>query len=478
MATIYKRRGKANRHGNYYASWIDHTGKRRVKCTFTTEYAVAQRIAAKLESDAALRREGVVDAQQESFSTEARRPLASHIDAYESKLEASGRSEVHVTETCKAIRKIADVCAFKLLSDLQADPVNAYAAGLATSGRSARTIQKHLTAIKSFTKWLATTGKLPRDPLASVQKPSPKNDRRHERRMLLPEEWHALQTSIADLGAVREGMPAPERVLLYATAIQTGLRSAELRSLTPSRLYLNGPQPFVTCGAGSTKNRKEARQYIQIDLADAIRQHVASREASQPVFTMPHAAHVSRMILKDIRAARDTWINDAADSAEYGQRAGGSFLAAVDHDGRRLDFHALRHTCGSWLAMAGAHPNAVKAVMRHSTIVLTMDAYGHLFPGQEADTIALLPEMMAARSATRSKRGAIPCVPVASGCENPADSEPEPRKKKPFNKGRNAKSRVALRRVANKGGARIRTGGDGFAIRCLRPLGYAADACF
>lgn len=44
--------------------------------------------------------------------------------------------------------------------------------------------------------------------------------------------------------------------------------------------------------------------------------------------------------------------------------------------------------------MRGAHPNAVKAVMRHSTITLTMDTYGHLFPGQEAETVGRLPEML------------------------------------------------------------------------------------
>ena len=32
--------------------------------------------------------------------------------------------------------------------------------------------------------------------------------------------------------------------------------------------------------------------------------------------------------------------------------------------------------------------------MRHSTITLTMDDYGHLFPGQEAETVARLPEML------------------------------------------------------------------------------------
>jgi len=58
------------------------------------------------------------------------------------------------------------------------------------------------------------------------------------------------------------------------------------------------------------------------------------------------------------------------------------------------DFHALRHTCGEWLALAGVHPKVIQEVMRHYTITLTMDAYGHLLPRQTADTIGELPDMM------------------------------------------------------------------------------------
>ncbi len=69
-----------------------------------------------------------------------------------------------------------------------------------------------------------------------------------------------------------------------------------------------------------------------------------------------------------------------------------------NHDGEVLDFQSLRDTCGAWLAIAGAHPKAVQAIMRHSTIVLTMDTYGHLFPGQEAETISRLPKMMGCKA--------------------------------------------------------------------------------
>ena len=45
--------------------------------------------------------------------------------------------------------------------------------------------------------------------------------------------------------------------------------------------------------------------------------------------------------------------------------------------------------------MTGAHPKVVQQVMRHHSITLTMDAYGHLTPGQEADAIGRMREMFA-----------------------------------------------------------------------------------
>ena len=101
--------------------------------------------------------------------------------------------------------------------------MNTYAADLLAKGKSARTVQAVLTAIKTFTRWLTRHGKLAADPLAGVAKPSPKTDRRHERRMLLPEEWDWLRAT-TEAGPFRYNMPGHERMLAYAVAIQTGLR--------------------------------------------------------------------------------------------------------------------------------------------------------------------------------------------------------------------------------------------------------------
>jgi len=397
MASIFKRGGSKNRGGCYTIQYVDCNGRRCTKSSGTTDRAAAQRIAAKLETDVALRRAGVIDHKQETLALEGRKSFAEHLTLYRHKLEASHRSAAYVDEAIKTIERLGELCEYRTLADINPDRLNSYAAQLRTDGLASRTIGKHITFVKSFTKSLVATGKLPFDPLATVRKPSAKGDRRHERRMLLREEWEVLRDSMLTENLIRYNVPAGERVLLYSTAILTGLRSNELRSLTRSNLHFDGPVPFVTCSASSTKNGKAARQYIHRDVADQLLALTASKPPKSPVFRMPHKSHVANMLRADLAAARAAWLERVEQgSTEREDRESSDFLTAVNHGGESLDFHSLRHSCGAWLAMTGAHPNAVKAVMRHSTIVLTMDSYGHLFPGQEADTIARVPSLMPA----------------------------------------------------------------------------------
>jgi site-specific recombinase XerD len=107
-------------------------------------------------------------------------------------LRAADRTLDHISRTAKFIRWIADYAGFKTAADISADGVNRYAGKLRDDGRASRTIGAHLAAIKAFTKWLTEHHKLSRDPLSSVKKPNPETDRRHERRMLLPDEWKWL----------------------------------------------------------------------------------------------------------------------------------------------------------------------------------------------------------------------------------------------------------------------------------------------
>jgi integrase len=52
--------------------------------------------------------------------------------------------------------------------------------------------------------------------------------------------------------------------------------------------------------------------------------------------------------------------------------------------------HDLRHTAGAIASKTGMHPMAVKEMMGHSSIKVTYDVYGHLFPTMHEAGIAAL----------------------------------------------------------------------------------------
>jgi integrase len=53
-------------------------------------------------------------------------------------------------------------------------------------------------------------------------------------------------------------------------------------------------------------------------------------------------------------------------------------LAATDCPG--YNFHSLRHACASLLIEMGWQAKRIQDLLGHSSIKLTFDRYGHLFP--------------------------------------------------------------------------------------------------
>jgi integrase len=52
--------------------------------------------------------------------------------------------------------------------------------------------------------------------------------------------------------------------------------------------------------------------------------------------------------------------------------------------------HQLRHTFATLLIAAGVHPKYIQAQLGHASIQVTMDVYGHLFPGTFAKLVTAL----------------------------------------------------------------------------------------
>lgn len=392
MGTLFKRSDRGGKAGRWYAQYVGPDGKRiAARSTGTNCKKTAKQILNHWEADTALRRQGVIDPQVERMSKQSQRPIAEHIDEFKASLETLGRSAKHVHETMRAINTIIETESWVRLSDLALEGCDRDAKAQRKTGASNRTIEKRFIAIKQFSKWAFESGRLQSHPLAGLKKPSPEVDRHRTRRMLLPDEWKYLRKAILSADVAFQTLTAADRVLIYEIAIQTGLRASEIRVLTPGKLHLSQKPPFILVPSRSTKNKKPARQYIGRKLASDLQSHAETRTNGYTLFDWPKHLRTAEAAVEDLGRARQSWI-DEAEGRERKKREQGEFLSEINGEGEQFDFHALRHTCGAWLAMAGEHPGVIQKVMRHSTVTLTMDRYGHLFPASESDAITRMAE--------------------------------------------------------------------------------------
>lgn len=244
-------------------------------------------------------------------------------------------------------------------------------------------LECHVHYLKAFSKWASSRFDFA-DTLHALKLPFSHRVVRI-RRMLLPDEWSVLKDYLATAQYTRFIMhfPPPHvRKLIYATAIQTGLRRRELIALECRNLHIESKDRcYITIAGADTKNREPAKQYLRYDLAGALHLHTVGRPAWDPLFP-GLTLGAARMLRHDLAGARRLY-----ESRDPQNARDPDFLKPLDSKGRTLDFHALRHTCGAWLAMAQVYPKTIQRIMRHSTIQMTMDQYGHLFPGDELTAV-------------------------------------------------------------------------------------------
>ena len=55
-----------------------------------------------------------------------------------------------------------------------------------------------------------------------------------------------------------------------------------------------------------------------------------------------------------------------------------------------IGLHECRHTFASLMIAAGVNAKSLASFMGHTSISITLDRYGHLFPGNEGEAAALL----------------------------------------------------------------------------------------
>jgi integrase len=305
------------------------------------------------------------------------KPLSAHLDDFAGALTAKGNSVFHVDVVVGRARRVFDVCNFRFLGCIKASKVMEHLHDRRADtdkkrGMSAQTFNHTLQACKQFCRWAVKDRRALENPLAHLGGLNVKTDRRRDRRALTVDELRGLLDT-ARHGPECYGMEGPERELLYWLAVESGLRSNELRSLTRVSFALDAEPPTVTVDAAYSKHRRQDTLALRPALAAALREFLATKMPDAPAFRMPtDRKEASAMFQADLK---------------------GAGIALRDDAGLVVDFHSLRHTFITNLANAGIHPKTAQTLARHSTIALTMDKYTHTLREQEAEALGVLPDL-------------------------------------------------------------------------------------
>lgn len=371
MAGAYRRstdraRGKS---GKYTIWWTDETGRRRYK-TATTDRTKSLEIANRLEAEALLVREGLVDAGERKRRDAGNRPLADHIEDYRRTLVAKGDDARHAAHVAGVLTRLFADASVASVAEIAPDRVQE-ALGRLKTVRSARTCNHAIGAVKAFVRWLEHANRIKEAPrgIMALKPYNEETDRKRQRRAVTVAELAKLLAA-AEAGPTvyiygptkskhhKIPVSGVDRAALYRLAMGTGFRANELRSLTPESFALDGETPTVTVEAAYSKNGRRAVQPITRELAGALRPFVAGKEPGRPVLVVPD--RTAQMLRVDLGAAG---------------------IAYRDPAGRVLDFHSLRHSYITHLIAAGVNPKIVQTLARHSTITLTLDRYTHVEDG-------------------------------------------------------------------------------------------------
>ena len=422
MASIYK-----SKSGKWKIAYYPRPHFRKI-VTGCTDYKATEALARKLEADAMLRREGVIDARNDQYAKGEAKPLVvkdaegkivgGHLADHHAALLAKGVTVEHAELVRSRVAKVLLLCKADQISKITPSAVQTAIGAIRESGLSLQTCNDTLQAVKQFSRWLWRDGRAREHVLAHLTGYNVKLDRRHDRRAISDDELVRL-IQAAEQGPVILGMTGADRAMLYRVAVGTGFRANELRSLMPESFDLDAEPPTITISAAYSKHRRCDEQQIRPDLADQLRSWLTSRPAGARVFTMPDKP--AKMMRADMRTARQNWLNEAQTAQDRKTREGSSFCAYRDSADLVADFHSLRHTYVSRLVQSGASIKVVQELARHSTPMLTLGRYAHIGIVDRVKALDALPTIESAGQITAESAKATgtyavgPASPIAPG---------------------------------------------------------------
>ena len=240
--------------------------------------------------------------------------------------------------------------------------------------RSRAMTQKAIKILKGILKDAKRRGLVSQNVAQDV---SVKNQSRHQEEIVIP--------TVEDVRQIIDKAEGRWRPFLV-TALFTGLRASELRGLTWENVDLDKGVIHVRQRAdryndmGSPKS-KAGRRDIPIGalVVNTLREWKLACPKGELNLVFPNGVGkieslgniynrgfhpIQKVCGMTVETSKKDKQGKPIVSAKYG-------------------FHALRHFYASWLIDQGFKPKQIQTMMGHSSITLTFDTYGHLFPSEE-----------------------------------------------------------------------------------------------
>jgi integrase len=245
----------------------------------------------------------------------------------------------------------------RAISSIHQVDVRRFIAAMADAGAAAGTIRSARKVLRLVLVTAQGSGAIKGNPCDGVRVP------------------RSPRTEMMFLDARQVEQLAEEITPPYGTLIRfaayTGLRAGEIGALRVGRLDLLRGRVEVAESMtevhghglvfGPTKTYERRSVPVLPSLRDELTALIATRarDESALVFTSP--------------------TGDALRHRNFYDR---HFKPAIRRAGlpEHTRFHDLRHTCAALLIALGAHPKAIQERLGHSSITVTLDRYGHLFP--------------------------------------------------------------------------------------------------
>ena len=350
--------------GRYQASYLDETTRERVKAPST--------FAAKADADLWLATVRVDDARGELLDPRlSRRTFGEWATEWLLGLHLKPKTMLGYESTLRV--HVLPVFGHRPVAAITYRECKAFVDELLRSGMAPGTAGEARKVLRLVLREALRGDAIRRNPADGLRVPRGERD---EMVFLTADEVLQLADDVANPPRpLRHPLRAhPQYSLLVRLAAFTGLRAGEVAALRVGRV--NPLHGRIEVAESASEVRSElvygppktyARRTVPVPevLADELLAHLGGRPPDPQAFVFTSA---------EGGALRHT---------NFYRRY---YKPAVHRSGLdpRTRFHDLRHTAAALMIAEGAHLLAVKERLGHSSIQVTADRYGHLFPSLEA----------------------------------------------------------------------------------------------